>query len=277
MPEWLLYTTEVAQHTVVGEVRVLRGVYSPQIGNRRDLYVYLPPSYHHSDQLYPVIYMHDGQNLFDAGLSYAGEWHVDETMESLSQEGLEAIVVGIANAGGARMREYNPYHHPQFGGGQGDLYLYFVVETIKPLIDADFRARPDRDSTTIIGSSMGGLISLYAFFTFPEVFGRAGVMSPSLWVASDSIYAMVSAAPHVGGRIYLDVGTQEVGSARNSLVGSYQSRRYVQAVRRMAKLLRQKGYYDRQALLYVEERGGIHNEADWARRLPDALRFLLRP
>lgn len=277
MPEWPLYAAEVADHTIAGEVRVLRGLYSPLMGNRRDLYIYLPPSYHLTEQHYPVIYMHDGQNLFDDRLSYAGEWHVDETMEALSTEGLEAIVVGVANTGATRMREYNPYHHTRFGSGQGEAYIRFLIETVKPMIDNQFRTLTGRDSTSILGSSMGGLISLYAFFTFPEFFSRVGVLSPSLWVGGNLLFDMVNAAPHMGGRIYIDVGTQELGGTRNPLIAAYQSRSYVRRVRRMVNILRRKGYYDGRALLYVEDKGGIHNEADWARRLPTALRFLLKP
>src|SRR5215212_12069243 len=129
----------MSEHTIVGTVRVLNQVTSPELGNQRDILVYLPPAYDFSQQRYPVIYMHDGQNLFDEATSYNGEWQVDETMEALSQAGYPAIVVGIPNLGARRIEEYNPFPDPQHGVGQGQAYLAFVVETLKPLIDQEFR------------------------------------------------------------------------------------------------------------------------------------------
>jgi len=150
-------------HTIVGTVRVLDQVYSPELENRRAILVYLPPDYDSSQQRYPVIYMHDGQNLFDQATSYTDEWQVDETMEALSRGGYPAIVVGIPNMGEQRIDEYSPFDDPAHGVGQGHAYLAFIVETLKPLIDQQFRTLPDRLHTGIMGASMGGLISLHAF------------------------------------------------------------------------------------------------------------------
>ena len=168
---------------IVGNIRRLRAVESPQLGNHRDVLVYLPPSYPVSGRHYPTIYMHDGQNLFDAATSYAGEWQVDETMERIAPEGIEAIVIAVPNMGAERIAEYAPFRDERVGGGRGDAYLAFLVDTLKPDVDRNFRTRRDAEHTGIIGSSMGGLISLYAFLTRPDVFGFAGVMSPSLWFA----------------------------------------------------------------------------------------------
>jgi predicted alpha/beta superfamily hydrolase len=205
--------------------------------------------------------MHDGQNLFDRATSFAGEWGVDETLEAASGEGLEAIVVGIPNMGRERCDEYSPWVDPRAGGGRGDRYLRFLTETVKPLIDRDFRTRPERDETAIVGSSMGGLISLYGFFRHPLTFGSAGVMSPALWFAGSAVFAYLARVPFIPGRIYLDVGGRE-GSGE---LGD---------VRRLYRLLRRKGY-GRSELRLVVERGGQHREAAWARRLPGELRFLL--
>ncbi|MBZ0289052.1 MAG: alpha/beta hydrolase, partial [Anaerolineae bacterium] len=204
--------TAYRQHTVVGNVNVLPAVWSPQLNNHRDILVYLPPSYEASVQPYPVIYMHDGQNLFDRATSYAGqEWQVDETMEDLSRDGLEAIVVGIPHMGASRVQEYNPY--PAFRDGRGESYLDFITDTLKPMIDRQFRTQAGREQTGLIGSSMGGLISLYGFFHRPQAFGFAGVMSPALWIAGGAIYEDVESQPFVPGKIYLDNGTRE-SSAR---------------------------------------------------------------
>src|SRR5258708_5997247 len=168
--EWRGY----GYNTVMGELRVLPQLASPQLNNQRDIFVLLPASYHNSEQRYPVIYMHDGQNLFDRALGFAGnEWEVDETLARLADENIEAIVVGIPNTD-KRFQEYNPF--PQVWGGTGDQYLAFMVDTLKPIIDRDFRTLPDRDHTGTIGSSLGGLIGLFAFFQRPDVFGFVGAM-----------------------------------------------------------------------------------------------------
>lgn len=274
--EWLDYRSfrNGEAHTVVGELKVLPDFNSPQLMNQRDLLVYLPPSYESSDRRYPVLYLHDGQNLFDATTSFAGEWQVDETMESLSQVGLEAVVVGIPNAGVARLDEYSPFYEPSHGGGLGDQYLAFIVEAIKPVIDDNFRTLPGREHTGIMGSSMGGLISLYAYFHRPEVFGLAGALSPSLWFAKGAIYDYIQKAPYISGKIYMDAGTREYGDG-GWLNSRYRSRRYYAGVRRMQRLLVKKGFRPRQDLLYVQEKWARHEEGAWARRFPKAIRFLL--
>ena len=196
-------------HSVVGNLQIAPNVWSPQTQNKRHVLALLPPSYHQSDKRYPVIYMHDGQNLFDHVTSFAGDWQVDETMQKLSQEGLEAIIVGLNNTGEDRLKEYTPFVSQRLGGGHGKQYLDFLIDTVKPTIDRDFRTCPTPEHTGIVGSSLGGLISLYAFFARSDVFGLAGVMSPSLWFANRAIVDYVDNAPFPGGKIYLDAGTRE--------------------------------------------------------------------
>ncbi|GIV97159.1 MAG: hypothetical protein KatS3mg057_1816 [Herpetosiphonaceae bacterium] len=267
-----LYST--GEHTVVGSVEILEQVWSPELRNRRDLLVYLPPSYSQGTQRYPVIYMHDGQNLFDRATSYAGEWEVDETMESLSHEGLEAIIVGIPNAGKRRIDEYTPFRDRRHGGGSGEDYLAFVIETIKPMIDGDFRTKPEREHTAIIGSSLGGLISLYAFFRFPAVFGLVGALSPALWFADQAMLRYLQVSPPVPGKMYIDAGGSELS---NTLADRLlrRSTRYLRSVRSAYQLLVRRGYTPGKDILYVEEAEARHHEMFWARRLPTALRFLL--
>ncbi len=278
MADWQDYLEleETGEHTVVGNLKILKGLWSVQLRNRRDLLVYLPPSYARSDKRYPVIYMHDGQNLFDQATSFAGEWQVDETMEALSLRGYEAIVVGIPNLGEQRLDEYSPFHHRGYSQGQGDQYLAFILDTIKPLIDQEFRTLPDRAHTGMIGSSMGGLISFYAFFRQAHAFGFVGVMSPSLWFAQGRIFSYIEQAPFTPGKIYLDTGTREqthFHTYRPQLrakLGLYHS-----TVRGMYDLLYHKGYRPGEDLFWMEEESGVHNEAAWARRVPGALEFLL--
>lgn len=262
-------------HTVVGTLKIRERVWSPQLHNKRDILVYLPPSYAAGDRRYPVLYMHDGQNLFDQATSYSGEWRVDETMRQLSREGIEAIVVGIPNAGGQRLAEYSPFPDVHHGPGRGQAYLDFIVHTVKEMVDADFRTLPAREHTGIMGSSMGGLISLYAFFHCRDTFGFAGVMSPSFWFADRAIFRYVQQHEFVPGKIYLDAGTREYGGDSNDKEARRRSRRYYAGVRHMKRVLLRKGYRPVHELYTVEEKWAGHNEPAWARRLPDALRFLL--
>ncbi|MBN1678866.1 MAG: alpha/beta hydrolase [Anaerolineae bacterium] len=264
-------------HTVSGTIKVCQALRSPQLNNARDILVYLPPSYDDEQVCYPVIYMHDGQNLFDAATSFVGEWGVDECMQKLSAAGLPAIVVGICHMGVRRLDEYSVVRNAVLNtGGQGEAYLAFVRDTVKPLIDTHFRTLPDRDHTLMIGSSMGALISLRAFLLHGDSFGRIGMLSPAFWFAADAIFEAVEAAPFIPGCLYLDVGTDEMAIIpKDDRRPGITSARYLDDARRMHDLLRAKGYRSGADLLYVEDAGAVHNERAWGRRLPDAIRFLL--
>lgn len=237
-------------------------IWSPQLRNRRGVDVYLPASYNEGRGRYPVVYLQDGQNLSDPAIAFAGQtWHIDEGLPWLAERGIEPIVVGLHNTG-ERLAEYSPFPDARHGGGDADRYARFLIDTVKPRIDGEFRTRRDRDSTIVGGSSMGGLISLYLFFRRPSPFGGAAVMSPSIWFAGREILSFVQRARTTRGRIYLDVGTAEgAGTLRN--------------VRTLRRLLRKKGY-QRDTLRYLEAEGHQHREPDWAWRLPQALEFLLR-
>jgi predicted alpha/beta superfamily hydrolase len=261
--------------------RTLSHVWSSQLKNRRAVDVYLPASYA-SGVRYPVVYIQDGQNLSDPDTAFAGTWDLEATTDRLAWRGIDAIYVGVHNAGRRRLAEYSPFPDPRHGGGEADAYLAFLAETLKPRIDRLFRTRADRDSTAILGSSMGGLVSLYAYFRYPSVFARAGVMSPSIWFGQGAIVDFILDARVPRGRVYLDVGTAEgAGTLRD--------------VRRLGRLLVRKGFRRRRrpafagagtgsderrsstssTLRYVEDAGGRHTEAAWASRLEAALAFLL--
>jgi len=246
-------------------VRTVPAVESTQLGNRRDLLVYTPASYARGTTRYPVIYMQDGQNLFDAATSFAGDWGLKTALAWASRRGLEAIVVGIPNMGNARIDEYTPFMDPKAGGGNGDRYLDYLINTVKPLVDARFRTLPDRAHTGIAGSSLGGLISLYAYFRYPSVFGFAAALSPALWFANAAILDVAEQAPRAagGGRIYFDVGLPE-GTAHVSLA------------RRLRDILLAKGYEPSRELRWVEDEEGRHHESAWGKRFRKALPFLLR-
>lgn len=242
-------------NSIAGQADIWLDVASPQLGNTRNVVVWLPPTYGQSRKRFPVLYLHDGQNLFDSGTSFAGvEWQVDRAITTLAKHGHEAIAVGIWNTE-QRLSEYCPFS--TWWKGRGPQYIEFIADTLKPMIDGAYRTRTSREHTSILGSSMGGLISLYALFARPDVFSRCGAMSPAFWVGSGAMHDFVRQAPFVEGRIYIDHGSREYSPAK------------------MRDVLTDKGYRLGHDLAYVREAGGEHNEAAWARRLPDALRFLL--
>jgi predicted alpha/beta superfamily hydrolase len=259
-------------HHVVGDLRVLRGFRSPELDNERDLVVYLPPSYATDPaRRFPVVYMHDGQNLFDAATSFAGEWAVDESMESLAAEGLEAIVVAIPNMGPRRIDEYSPFRDPRLGGGLAGAHVRFVADTLRPAIDAIYRTRPEPRATIVAGSSLGGLISLWAFFERPDAFGAAMAFSPSLLFAGGGMMEWIEGRGRRDGRLYLDVGFLE-GRRRGPALNLRRAvPPYIRAVRRAARILESRVA----ALRFEEDPLGRHDEPSWARRFPDAVRFVL--
>lgn len=250
------------RRTAPGRLEVIPHVESRDLGNRRDILVYVPSSYDKSDKPYPVLYMHDGQNLFDPATSFAGEWGVDTALARAPRKGRRAIVVGIPNAGIERIREYSPFVDARIGGGLGGTYLDWIEQTVKPMIDARYRTMRGPEGMGIGGSSLGGLISLYAFFRSPARYGFAAIMSPALWFGDGQIFRFIESTGYVRGRIYLDVGTREgEGTLANA--------------RQMRDLLLARGYQRGKDLMWVEDKGGMHNEAAWGRRLRKALPFLL--
>nr|MCU0464706.1 alpha/beta hydrolase-fold protein [Anaerolineae bacterium] len=256
----------------------------PQLSAQRDVTVWLPPDYESApDRRYPVIYMHDGQNMFDPLTSYAGvDWRVDETMTALFAEGYSAVIVAVQNAGMGRTVEYSPYRFVPHSGegmldGRGGDYIRFLAETVKPLVDASFRTQPQAATTGLAGSSMGGLISLYGFLRRLDVFGLCGAFSPPYWFGGDALFDDIRQHATGVGRVYLDIGTAEgetlVGWGFDHLTDLDAA--YVEGVQRIRDSLLAKGYREPSTLMYVEEPGADHVEVAWAARLPAAFRFLL--
>ncbi|MFN3329159.1 MAG: alpha/beta hydrolase, partial [Fervidobacterium pennivorans] len=250
--------------TYTGNIKLIKDFYSPELGNKRDIIIYLPPDYETSNERYPVLYMHDGQNIFDASTSFSGvEWGADETAEDLIKKGLirPIIIVGIYNTGAERMNEYSPWVDSNYGGGKGDSYAKFIVNTLKPYIDENFRTLSDRENTAIMGSSMGGLISLYIGFEYNDVFSKVGAMSPSVWFANRRLIDYIkSAEAKAFTMIYVDMGTAE-GSNPEA---------HLNDARELYKVLITKENLD---VMYVEDRGAPHSESAWARRLSEALLY----
>ena len=264
-------------HTATASVSILDTAFAmPQLGRTRRVWLYLPPGYATSGRSYPVLYLHDGQNVFDAATSFAGEWGVDETLDSLHALGDSgAIVVAVDNGGTRRMDEYQPWPSTdrRFGGGEGAKYVDFIVQTLKPYVDAHYRTRPDRLDTGIGGSSLGGIISLYAALQYPGVFGRVLVFSAPFFF-EPRLFAMARAyRPRAGPtRFYfdtgLDEGTAELGLPYRSMARSLQA---------MVDSLAAAGVdtaADVRALLPAD---GVHAEWFWRREFPAAYRFLFAP
>ena len=243
---------------------------SALLSNTRGIYVYLPPTYlENAAARMPVVYMHDGQNLFDPNAAFGRvTWRVPETMDSAAGDGRfrEAIIIGAENAGGARISEYTPTADPNYGGGNGDLYLRMMVEELKPRVDAELRTRPGREDTVLIGSSLGGLISSHAGARKPEVFGFIGAMSPSVWWDNKVLLTTVGQTGSIRPlRVYVDSG--DSGPSNDG----------VDDTRALAAAYRTLGYVDGSNLRHVVQQGATHTESAWASRLPGALEFLLGP
>lgn len=169
--------------TASAQVQILDSAFPVKsLGRERRIWIYLPKDYATSKRRYPVLYMQDGQNLFDDRTAFLGEWGVDEILD---RQQTPLIVVGIDNGGNKRMNEYNPFDHSQFGKGEGRAYLEFLVNELKPYIDRHYRTQKRARYTAIAGSSMGGLISFYAGLWYPSSFGQIGVFSPSFWIQPD--------------------------------------------------------------------------------------------
>lgn len=220
----------------------------------RDIFVATPAG--HGDvpgRRHPVVYFQDGQNLFDPARSFAGHWSLLETL-ALQTGAFSPVIVGVPNLGPDRLREYSPFDDVIHGEGDGDEYLAFLRGVVKPLIDANFQTRPERQFTTIAGSSMGGLFSIYALIAGAGTFGSAWVLSPALWYADGAIYDWLAHQPGPVGRLWLDVGVAEGIDE-------------VHDVQRMRDLLVSRGWQEGNQLRYLEDPLGDHDEASWGRRI----------
>jgi len=231
---------------------------APQLKTTKKIWIYLPEGYSASaKKKYSVIYMHDAQNLFDAKTSYVGEWNVDEKLDSLKAP---VIVVGIEHGNDKRIDELTPFKNEKYGGGNADNYLNFIVKTLKPYIDKNYRTKTKAKNTTIMGSSLGGLVSYYAILKYPEVFGNAGVFSPSFWFSKD-IYTQTEQAPKNKTRIYF-------------LCGDKESDDMVAEMKKMETLLDRNRCYCLHLTKSQVVKGGEHNEKLWRDNFVNAVLWL---
>ncbi|WP_218919406.1 alpha/beta hydrolase [Longibacter salinarum] len=259
--------------TATGSVSVLGPAFEmAPLDRERRVWIYLPPDYETSERDYPVLYMHDGQNLFDKATSYAGEWGVDESLDSLHASGDPGIiVVGVDNGAELRSDEYSPWRNESVGaGGEGEDYVRFLVEELKPHIDSLYRTKPGPEHTGIMGSSMGGLISTYAMFEYPDVFRKAGIFSPAYWFASDIFDMAKSApAPEPNTRWYVMSGALETAPGEPDSV-------YVRDHEKMIDLLKEAGYTSGVHLTSHIRADGKHAEWFWRREFSEAYHWLFR-
>lgn len=235
----------------------------PGLNRQRRLRIYLPLNYGNVSDNYPVLYMHDGQNLFDEATSYAGEWGIDESLNMLSKtNGLSIIVVGIDNGQEKRMNELSPWENKDFGKAEGKQYMNFIINTVKPYIDKNYRTLPDRLNTAIMGSSMGGLISHYAIFEYSSVFSKAGIFSPSFWYSEEV-------------KPFSDTNKLPINSRLYFLVGDDEGADMIDGMREMVTSLEKQGL-GKTNLNSKTVKHGTHNEAFWRSEFSDAITWLFQ-
>jgi predicted alpha/beta superfamily hydrolase len=255
------------------DLRVLGPFKISSLKRERNITVYLPPGYsQHLSQRYPVIYLHDGQNLFDPKTAFNEEWAVDETCDRLIKAGQipPVIVVGINNGEAHRLSELSPWKDVRYdAAGDGVGFLRWVIDDLKTYIDTSFRTLSEAEHTYIGGSSMGGLSAIYAAYRFPLVFGGAICMSPALWFARSQIFRYIANKQKPESlRVYLDCG--ELESAR-----VHPKRNFYNMSVALKELLEAQGFVLQQDLFWVSDPQGRHAERDWGRRMENALKLLL--
>jgi len=256
----------------MGEVHIIRGLDSPGEGFQRTVRVYTPEAYDREPQRrFGVLYMQDGQNVFaDPQSAVYDTWCANWAIEEVASEGSTEpwIIVGIDH-GSDRFAEYSPWDERRLNvHGRGPEYVSFVADTLKPYIDRTYRTRTESERTGIMGSSLGGLIALFAGLTRPEVFGRVGGVSPTVMWSEGRLFEAWREHTHRWSRIYLDVGAHE------RIYQQHVPLNYADLVQRFYDQLRRAGYADYELKLVVDP-DGIHHETSWMRRLPDAFRWLL--
>ena len=246
-------------HTASNTSILHSGSYMSALDRHRRVWIRLPDNYEESLLDYPVVYMHDAQNLFSQGNSFAGEWQIDESMAELQQSCNPAIIVGIDNGAALRIDEYAPYINAQYGGGEGSEYLNYLVTELKPFIDANFRTLSDPENTAIMGSSLGGLISMFAAKSHPEVFGKIGLFSPAFWFNPELFDFVENASVNSDQQFYFIAGSNESSSM-------------VPLMEQMAELLVDAGHPSENVFI-TDHQDGAHSEWYWAREFPAAFEW----
>ena len=256
------YPDKPKRYTASPQVKIIDTAFKmPQLNRSRRVWLYLPKNYFQSGKTYPVIYLNDGQNLFNDQTAAFGEWGIDECLDSLqNQINTEAIIVGIDNGGDRRMTEYNPYDNAQFGKGEGKAYSYFLANTLKPYIDKRYRTKKGPDFTFVGGSSMGANISLFTVFEYPNIFGGALLFSPAFSVTTNLFEAAEKFKTENMPKFYFYAGAKE-------------STTMVSDMDKMAGILQLK---NRVQIRKTVNPLGQHNESSWRAEFPDAYRWIMK-
>lgn len=247
-----------------GSVSALRIDIRTLKSNDRTIRIYLPPDYGATEKRYPVLYMHDGEKLFEEDHAGLPKWRVNASLDSLFEKNETAgVIVAGVDSSANRWDEYSPWKNSdKIRGGSGDAYAEFIVYKLKPLIDATYRTLPDRENAGVAGSSMGGFISLYIALKYPHLFSKAGVFSPAFWFARDKMLDFIKATSLKQGlRVYMDAGTDE-GRLKKE---------YLEDAKVFSKLLSKDNKIDQR--FFIDE-GGAHSETAWAKRFPRAFTWL---
>jgi predicted alpha/beta superfamily hydrolase len=260
-----LFGRMMGSPVVAPELRLHRKFQSLFLASRT-LVVYVPPDYErNTHQRYPVLYMQDGQNLFDSSTAFGGnEWRLDDTAEELIEHGAiePLIIVGIYNTGEQRIHEYTPTADAKLGGGKADLYGRMLVEEIRPFIDRTYRTLHGAENTGLGGSSLGGLVTLHLGLKYPQIFGKLAILSPSVWWDNKVILHEIQQLPQKPNlKIWLDMGTEEGGMA-------------LEDTEMLRDAMSAKGWSVGKDLAYSEIEGATHSETSWAERVGPFLQFL---
>ncbi|MDI9869905.1 alpha/beta hydrolase [Flectobacillus roseus] len=260
VPHWRLDGSNL-QQDLMPEIRLISDSFDmPQFDTKRAVYILLPHDYDKTDKKYPVMYLQDAQNLFQEGSEF-GNWGIDKQLAVLASRGHgDVIIVAIAHGGENRYKEYSPYNNPKLGKGEGRKYVQFISRTLKPYIDANFRTLTDREHTGIGGSSLGGLVSIYAGLMYPEVFGRLMLFSPSLWVSPNIYFDAIDFLSHLPTKIYAYAG----GGEGHSMIPN---------VEKLKQTLLRQGNKKIDINLSLDPEGK-HNESQWGKEFPKAIEWL---
>ena len=252
------------KHTATENVKIISEKFEiPQLKTTRRIWIYLPKDYETSHKKYEVMYLQDAQNLFDDATSYAGEWQVDETLNKIFEKtGKSLIVVGIDNGGEKRIEELSPYKNAKYGGGNGDNYVKFIVETLKPFIDKNYRTKPQRKFTTIGGSSLGSLISVYAAVKYPETFGKVLAFSSAFWFNAKDLNEFISSSK-------VNLKQQKY----YFIQGKHEDEDMEEQTNRVIENLKSKNVKPKNIFLKIDE-DGKHNEMYWRREFEGAVLWL---
>ena len=252
------------KHTATENVKIISEKFEiPQLKTTRRIWIYLPKDYETSHKKYDVMYLQDAQNLFDDATSYAGEWQVDETLNKIFEKtGKSLIVVGIDNGGEKRIEELSPYKNAKYGGGNGDNYVKFIVENLKPFIDKNYRTKPQRKYTTIGGSSLGALISVYAAVKYPETFGKVLAFSSAFWFNAKELNEFISSSK-------VNLKQQKY----YFIQGKHEDEDMEEQTNRVIENLKSKNVKPKNIFLKIDE-DGKHNEMYWRREFEGAVLWL---